>query len=160
MHCAAVLWAFGDSAIKSTFRRVSKGTKLLHQNVRDPRLSFVHYLVWDERSRRPIEVHSCQATETTRQLVDKCLATRFTQVPEILRPYCTHRGGMSNYNTSKLEKELCDMGKQLHLKQLEVRIQYNILYIVFFDTIIHILYSCIHLFHFLRIILIESIQLS
>ena len=132
MHCAAVLWAFDDVAIKSTFRRVRRDAKLLHQDVCDPRLSFVHFLVWDERSRRPVEAKSCQSTETTKDLVAKCLAMRFTQVPTILRPYCTHRGGMT---ASKLEQELYHMGKQLHLKQLEV--YYYILY-TFLDNIMHI----------------------
>ena len=140
MHCAAVMWAFEDAAINSTFRRVQKGTKLLHQDVRDPRLSFVHFLVWDERSRRPVEVKSCQATETTRELVGKCLATRFTQVPAILRPYCTHRGGP---NTAKLESELCHMAKQLHLQQLQVRTPDIICCCKFIDKIICIVSSFI-----------------
>ena len=143
MHCAAVLWAFDDTTITRIFRRVTKSAKLLHQDVRDPRLSFVHFLVWDERSRRPVEVKSCQATETTKELVAKCLATRFTQVPAILRPYCTHRGRMT---MSKYEQTLCDMGKQLHLQQLEVR-DYSvaIIYCEFINKIF-IVYSFISFF--------------
>ena len=150
MHCAAVLWAFGETIRKSTFRRVPKGNKLLHEKVRDPRLSFVHFLVWNEEYRRPVEVQVCQATETTRELVGKCLSAKFTQVPAILRPYCTRRDGMT---ISKLEQEVCDMGKQLHLKQLEVLI-FNIYLFIDICNIIH----NFHLSYFVRIIMIESIH--
>lgn len=145
MHCAAVLWAFDETIRKNTFRRVSKENKLLHQNVREPRLSFVHFLVWNEEYRRPVEVEFCQATETMRELVGKCLTTKFTQVPTILRPYCTRRDGMT---ISKLEQEVCDMGKQLHLKQLEVLIFNTYLFI-------HIC-NIIHFIIFIYIILLDE----
>ena len=118
MHCAAVLWAFGDMTFKSIFQRVKKTHKhLVQADVRDPRLAFIHFMVWDGHSRRPITVDSYQPTSVTKDLVSKALTTRITELPPIISDFCKYRGEKS---IPKLEKQIRDMSDQLRHQQLEV----------------------------------------
>ena len=118
MHCAAVLWACGDVVLDGIFRRVKNiNNHLVKVDVVDPRLSFIHFMVWDSYSRRPVTVSACQATNVTKDLVSKVLSTRITELPPILSEFCLHRGDVSVH---KLEKQLRDMSDKLKAKQMEV----------------------------------------
>lgn len=118
MHCAAVLWAFDDMELDGIFRRVKNNKNhLVKVDVVDPRLSFIHFMVWDSDSRRPVTVKSCQPTSVTNDLVSKALATRISELPPFLSAYCSHRGDRS---VRKLEKELREMSYKLKMKQIQV----------------------------------------
>ena len=116
LRCAAITWAIGDTVCDFTFRR-STGSGLVHDDVRDARLSFVHFLQWDEQSRRPIATKLCQPKSVTEEVVSRCLATKKSTLPSILSGFCKHRGETS---IRKLEKQIRDMSDQLRHQQLEV----------------------------------------
>ena len=126
MHCAAVLWTFGDIALNGIFHRTkTSNNPLVNLDVVDPRLSFIHFMVWDSYSRRPVIVESCQSASATKDLVSKALATRITELPPVLSAFCSHRGEVT---VSKLEKQLRDMSDKLKIKQHQV---FFIFYLLF-----------------------------
>jgi len=118
MHCAAVLWAFDDMTLNGIFHRVKNNKNhLVKVDVVDPRLSFIHFMVWDSDSQRPVTVKSCQAMSVTKDLVSRALTTRLSELPPILSEFCLHRGDVS---VRKLEKRLRDMSCKLKMKQIQV----------------------------------------
>ena len=115
VHSAAVLWAHDDLDTGGILRRTPKTHKFVQQDVKQPRLSFVHFLKWNSITRRPVLVSECQSITCTKDVVSHCLSTRSTMLPAAIAPFCTHRGEKT---VDKMERDAKHMANQL-LKQAQ-----------------------------------------
>ena len=87
VHSAAVLWVYDDLNTGGILRRTDKSHKFVHQDVQQPRLSFVHFLKWDSITRRPVLMSECQTNTCTIDVVSNSLSTRSTMLPAVM---CYH----------------------------------------------------------------------
>lgn len=115
VHSAAVLWVYDDLNTGGILRRTDKSHKFVHQDVQQPRLSFVHFLKWDSITRRPVLMSECQTNTCTIDVVSNSLSTRSTMLPAAIAPLCTHRGEKT---VDKMERDAKYMANQL-LKQAQ-----------------------------------------
>ena len=87
--------------------RVQPGHPLVSATVKEPRLSFLHYLRWDSRSHRPVQVTQVQAWGDVQDVVSKTLSTRKSVLPGYLTSFCRRR---DHVTVEKLQKEVLEMG--------------------------------------------------
>ena len=118
LFSASVLWVCG-SVFGRVLRRVEKCAHV--ESVKDARLSFVHFLRWDERCKHPIETTTMQSWEVTRNLVSKVLSIRQRTLPDYLVPFCKHRGTIT---VRQLQDDILQMGNKLVQQQKEVCVKW------------------------------------
>ena len=86
-------------------------------NVKDTRLSFIHFLRWDERHKHPIETTIPQSWGIISELVSKVLSLRQHTLPEYIVSFCKHRGTVTD---RQLQDEILNMGNETVKQQTEV----------------------------------------
>ena len=115
LFSACVLWVCGP-VFDQILRRAASCTAQV-SDVKDPRLSFIHFLRWDERYGRPIETKKSQPWEHIQDLVSKVLSIRQHALPAFLAPFCKHRGTRT---VQQLQKDILRMGNTMVKQEQQV----------------------------------------
>ena len=114
LFSASVLWVCGN-VFGSVLRRVPKCVQV--DNVKEVRLSFVHFLRWDELCKRPIQTTTPQPWEDIQNLVSKVLAVQQRTLPGYLVSFCKHRGTVT---VRPLQDDILPMRNEMTKQQKEV----------------------------------------
>ena len=114
LFSATVTWVFGDLQKGSILRRV-KGR--IGSDVKDARMSFVHFLRWDESCGRPVATNERQGWQYTQDLISQVLSIRKDTLPAFLAPFCKYRGAIT---TRRLRQQVMDMGEIIQRQKEEV----------------------------------------